>query len=290
MGLFSRKPDPRPQGGLLSATPSDLSRIGRTAYGGASTHPLGRSALEPGELDGFTLTTMQRGGLPTSASLGWRPYLERVLTELEAAADEGGEWAPVGAWLLAWELVPQADHDHPRYQRIADRALTELRDDGVSYAAVPPHGLARWTAVHGHDGASPAGWPRSREDREIPGEDQLPAPAPLKVGEPRALVERTINDAPNRVLADLRDDGLIYALIDGVDAEDGVRKRWDWHGLERPTYREFLLELGERLVLPQPWSHDDIVPYFPCRARSRDELRIEARAAASASTSGGPRP
>ena len=47
-------------------------------------------------------------------------------------------------------------------------------------------------------------------------------------------------------------------------------------GLSAPTYGEILRELGDRLVTPRHWAHDDLAGFFPCRSRSRDELRIEA--------------
>jgi hypothetical protein len=33
--------------------------------------------------------------------------------------------------------------------------------------------------------------------------------------------------------------------------------------------------LGERVVTPQLWTHDDLLPYIPCRARTRAEMRAE---------------
>ena len=44
-----------------------------------------------------------------------------------------------------------------------------------------------------------------------------------------------------------------------------------------PDYRSFLRELGERLVTHSYWAHDDLIPYFPCRLRSRAAMRTEAR-------------
>ncbi|MEJ7786585.1 MAG: hypothetical protein WKF96_17425 [Solirubrobacteraceae bacterium] len=70
----------------------------------------------------------------------------------------------------------------------------------------------------------------------------------------------------------------MVAIIDGIDQSDGVRKRWEWFMLDAPDYVTFLRELGERLVNPSSWTHDDLAPYFPCRPRSRDQMRLAARA------------
>jgi hypothetical protein len=55
-------------------------------------------------------------------------------------------------------------------------------------------------------------------------------------------------------------------------------------GLSAPDYRSFLRELGERLVTYTYWAHDDLIPYFPCRQRSRDAMRIEAQATSVSAT------
>jgi len=47
--------------------------------------------------------------------------------------------------------------------------------------------------------------------------------------------------------------------------------------VEAAGYPSFLRELEERLVTPTPWFHADLVPYFPCRAKSRAQMRAEAQ-------------
>jgi hypothetical protein len=78
------------------------------------------------------------------------------------------------------------------------------------------------------------------------------------------------------IYAERRSDGSVVAVIDGIDAADQKRKRWEWDGLDADDYSTFLRKLGDQLVTPSHWAHNDLVPYFPCRARSRNEMRIEA--------------
>ena len=98
----------------------------------------------------------------------------------------------------------------------------------------------------------------------------------LEPGECRRLAQTDDGDESNVIYGERRADGKVVAIIDGIDSEDGLRKRWEWYGLEAPDYVSFLRELGERLGEPSYWAHEDLDPYFPCRARSRDAMRIEA--------------
>jgi hypothetical protein len=66
--------------------------------------------------------------------------------------------------------------------------------------------------------------------------------------------------------------------MEGTDPDTGQVRRWDWEGLNAPDYPAFLRDLGDRLITHSLWAHDDVIPYFPCRRRSRDQMRIEARA------------
>jgi hypothetical protein len=78
----------------------------------------------------------------------------------------------------------------------------------------------------------------------------------LGAGESRKLAETAVGNHLNVIFAQRRSGGL---------AAD--------------SYEAFLRELGDRLGTPSFWAHDDLAPYLPCRAKSRDAMRIEARAA-----------
>jgi hypothetical protein len=277
MGLFSRAPHVP----LLTATAEDLIRIGYAAYGGASPYPPGAAGLPVGELDSYAMAAMDAAGYPSPGTTEWAAMEEQMLDELQAAAERGGDWAYVGALLVAFNCTSAERQQDPRYFAIVDRATTVLRDEGVAQTAIPPFALSRWEARHGYDGASPAGWPRALEDVAVPAGGEEPPVVDLAVGESRRLAQRDPGDDSNRIYAERRPDGTIVAVVDGVDLSDGVRKRWEWDGLTGTDYRSFLRLLGDRLVTATYWAHDDLRPYFPCRARSRDEMRQQAGAAAA---------
>jgi hypothetical protein len=152
-----------------------------------------------------------------------------------------------------------------------------MRTDGVAWTAVPPFAMKRWTAVHGHGGTEPKGWPSPLANLPVVAVAEAPPVEDLTEGEVRRLAQPPA--APqNSICAERRGDGSIQAVIEGTDPDTGELRRWDWDGLCAPDYPAFLRELGDRLVTHTHWAHEDLVPYFPCRARSRDQLRIEARA------------
>jgi len=278
MGLFSRFSS-HERAAVLTATPADLSRIGLAAFGGQDPHPPGMSAIPIGELDGYVMAAMASMGHPSPGSPEWAPLHRRFLDELTAAAEAAGDWGFVGAFCIATNFVASSDHEDPQFLAIVDRALIVLRDDGVSYPSVPPFALELYQRVHGFEGARPAGWPSALKDVAVSDPGRGPETVDLEDGESRRLAQPDPGEQSRVIYAERRDDGAIVAVIDGIDMSDGVRKRWEWLGLSAPDYEAFLRELGDRLVTPSYWAHPDLDPYFPCRDRSRDEMRIEARTA-----------
>jgi len=276
MGLFSRRPQQNQP--LLTASPEDLQRIGRAAFGGESPHPAGIGGLSVTEMDQHVLAAMSAGEYVSPGSPKWPARQRGFLGELIAASELGGDWAWVGAFCVANNLV--TEKSDPVFLQILDRALLVLRDDGVSHASMPPYAVSRWENVFGYDGGRPAKWPASITDVAVPRIGEEPAVEDLALGESRRVAQPFAGSQSNVIYAEWSSEGRVVAVIDGIDQGDGVRKRWEWIGLDAPSYVRFLRELGERLVNPSFWAHDDLAPYFPCRPRSRDQMRIAARAMA----------
>jgi hypothetical protein len=262
---------------LLTATPTDLKRIGELAFGGESIYPQGLSAVPTAELDGYAMAFLAAAGYPAAESSAEAAANGQFLDELVAASELAGDWGFVGAMLVAWNCVAPRHRQDPRYLQILDRALEVLRTDGVAHTAVPPFAMERWQSLHGFDGAQPTGWPSPLAYLPVPDAADVPPVEDLAVGESRQLAQAPAAPS-NMIHAERRPDGSIQAVVEGVDAESGERRRWDWEGLSAADYPAFLRELGDRLVTHSLWAHDDLVPYFPCRQRSRDQMRIEARA------------
>ena len=278
MRFFSRSSAKTSQP-ALTATPSDLIRIGTLAFAGQDPHTPGLSALPITELDGYAIAALASAGYPASGSPEWQALQGRFLDELTAAAERAGDWGFVGALCIATNVVASDHENDPRYLAIVDRAANVLRLDGVAYPAVPPFVIKYWQHVYGWEDARPAGWPSALDYVPVPALGDEPPVGDLEPGESRRLAQPHEAAHSNVIYAERRADGTIVAVIDGVDTADGVRKRWEWQGLERPDYRAFLRELGDRLVTPSYWAHDDLYPYFPCRGKSRAAMRLEAKAA-----------
>jgi hypothetical protein len=178
---------------------------------------------------------------------------------------------------VGWNCVAEDYLQELPYLKVVDRALEVMRTDGVAYSALPPFAMHRWTKVHGHAGIEPKGWPSPLADVPVVSAEEAPPVEDLAEGEMRKLAQAPA--APeNMVCAERRVDGSIQAVIEGTNPDTGELRRWDWDGLCAPDYPSFLRKLGDRLVTHTYWAHDDLVSYFPCRQRSRDQLRIEARA------------
>lgn len=275
MGFFSRSATSRRQP-LLTATPDDLRRIGIAAFGGQSTHPQGLSGIPVGELDRYAMAFLEAAGYPSAGTPPWDAAHSRFLDELTQAAERAGDWGFVGALLVGWNCVTSEHLEDSRFLAILERGLDVLRRDGVAWTSVPPFAIDRWTALHGREGVHPKGWPSALIDLQVPTADAAPPVENLADGESRKLAQAPA--APdNMIYAERRPDGSIQAVVEGPNPETSEARRWDWDGLSASDYTSFLRELGQRLVSHTYWAHDDLIPYFPCRQRSRDRMRIEAR-------------
>jgi hypothetical protein len=246
------------------------------AFGGQSVSPPGISGIPTAELDGYALAFLTAAGFPTSGSPAEGAANRQFLDELTSAAELAGDWGFVGAMCVAWNCVASPFQQDARYQAILDRALEALRLDGVSYSAVPPVVMERWTSVHGYGDIHPAGWPTSLADLPIPAAEDAPPVEDLADGEVRKLAQAPAAPA-NMIFAARRPDGSVQAVVEGPDPETGVPRRWEWEGLTAADYPSFLRKLGDCLITHRYWALDDLIPYFPCRQRSRDEMRTEAR-------------
>lgn len=260
----------------LIGGPDDLARIGTTAFGGDTPHPPGWAGVPVGDLDAYALAFLEAAGYPRGGTPEHAAAQGRFLDELAAAAAAGGDWAYVGAFLVARNALVEIEGD-PRYLEILDRGLEVLRLDGVAFTAIPPFALDRYQQVHGFDGIFPADWPGTLIDVVVPQPGEEPATEPPADGEARRVAESRPQGLVRQIFAEEREDGRFVAVFEGV-VEDGTLARWDWDGCVGPDYPSFLRVLGDRLVTPTPWYHDDLAPYFPCRAKTREELRGEARA------------
>jgi hypothetical protein len=256
----------------MIASVEDLTRLGRVAYGGDSPQPPGVAALPGGELDRYAAAALEAGNHPEIPSEAWSKLEGQFLGELLDLAQAAGPWAIVGAMFVAANFVQTTDAADGRYLEIVDKASDILRRDGVAYSAVPAFALSRWIQVHGRDGARPAGWPSALTYVEAPEVGLEPPVHELADGESRRLARRELVGTKS-YFAERRPDGTIATVIEGVDPETGDNRRWDWEGVSADTYVAFLRELGDRLVTPTEWAHEDLGPYFPCRPRSREEMR-----------------
>jgi len=153
--------------------------------------------------------------------------------------------------------------------------LETLRRDGVSYAALPPYALDLWTSLHGYDGIHPKGWSSPIENLPAPTADAANRLVDISVGESRPLAQAPA--APqNMIHGERRAADSIQAVLEGVDPDTGLTRRWDWEGVSAPDYQGFLVLLGDKIVTHTFWAHEDLIPYIPCRARTREEMRAEA--------------
>jgi hypothetical protein len=269
--LFKRPARTSP---YLTASSDDLGRIGQVAFGGESVYPPGVGAIPVAELDGYVMAAIERSGASPGTS-AWTEVNRRFLDELQEAAAAGGSWAQVGALCVGQNFVATETRSDPAFLAIVDPALEFLRTDGVAYTALPPWTVEYWRARHGDGGIHPAGWPSALEDIGTPSHEGNVPLVDLRIGESRKLAQAPAAPA-NMIYAERRKDG-IAAIFEGP-GDDGHLRRWDWEGVTAPDYKSFLRELGERLVTQSCWAHDDLVPYFPSRLRTRDEMRTAARA------------
>lgn len=200
---------------------------------------------------------------------------ERLCSEFLTADRDAGAWATVGGFVIATNLMADVQSPSPGFGSLTNKALGILRDDGVAWTALPLFACQRWTDTHGYDGANPAGWPSGLEYIAVPDPAAGPGTISLSEGDSVLVATQAAIDGGRRYFAEDR-DGRLVAVIEG-DAADGQIKRWDWPLVTAPTVPELLRELGDRFVTPTTWAHDDLAPFFPCRERSRDEMRALAK-------------
>jgi hypothetical protein len=245
------------------------------AYGGDSPHPPGAQLHE---LDQYVISAMETANYPAVGTPPYEELLGRVLAELAVAAQESMPWGVVGAFCVAINFTTDADRQKPAFVDLMDRALLVLRDDGVAYPSVPPFALKRWTGIHGYDESGPAHWPSALETLAVPDVGEKFPGVDLADDEWRPMTRDGASEDARTIYAHRSADSRVVAVVDGIDLSDGVRKQWEL-GVDSDSYTSFLGSLGDRLVTSPFWAHDDLRPYFPCRSRSRDEMRAAAKAA-----------
>lgn len=277
MGLFSKR---TAQQNAFVGTAQDLEKIGRSAFGGDNPHPPGPAGLSVAELDAYALAAMSAAGHPQVGSADWDRLQERFFMEMTAVADSGSAWALVGAFCVGVNFSAHIPPTDATLISLMDRSLDVLRRDGVAYPAVPPFALDRWREMHGSDEFVPAGWPSALEDVPLPALGTISSGLALAPGESIRVAEANLAIGRRAYCAARRADGRVVALIEGVDPSDNLMKSWEWPGVVADDIDDLLRLLGDRLITPPLWAHEALQPYFPCRARSRDEMRRLARAAA----------
>jgi hypothetical protein len=174
---------------------------------------------------------MAAAGHPMPGTAQWAALHQQFFDELTVTAERAGDWGFVGALCIANNFVADADRQDSRFLAILDRALLVMRDDGVAFAAIPPYALRRWEEVHGTEGLSPAAWPSALAHLAVPPRGEVPVTSDLAEGESRRMAQPHEGSHSNVIYAERRPDGSVVAVIDGIDAADQKRKRWEWDGL-----------------------------------------------------------
>lgn len=200
-----------------------------------------------------TATTLYMPGM-TAAQQG----PEELLNQLADAGFSRGGWALVGAVRLLMELgVERTFSAHPRYVELLDASLLFLQSQGVSSGVLRPFELDRWIATHGSVRTF-IGYDLA----PVPDAGQEPAAEDLPVGEFRRLAQLTVQPDSNAIYVDHRAENVYFAVTQAPKSdEDPERIMWDW--FSAPTLLALLRDLGERMVTPPYWAHEDLLPYFP---------------------------
>jgi hypothetical protein len=268
VGLFHRRPK-QTAGAAPYVSADELSLVGRRLFGGESPHPPGFSRLT--ELDALAIRGIERHGHPTPGTAAWAAMEAGCLADLRMASHDD-DWAVVGAFCVVCNTCADLPSQQPEFVRLMEDALDFMRRDGVAYAAVPPFAIRHWEGVHGTEGVRPAGWPSAFDTVPLPDDTWQPSMS-VPLGEVRAVALGTVQGLSRSYLIENRGDAGFVVLIEGADPESGVDRRWEWHGVSAPTQVGILRELGDRLITPTDWAHEDLAPWFPCRARTRDDMR-----------------
>lgn len=135
MSIFRRD---RPSRGETRLVPrwalDELPAIGRGAF--VELQP-------PVDVSYFYLSAFNATGCPSPGTSEWAAFVDSFLSELVAAAESEGEWAIVGAFHVAKDLVG-GDLSNQQYVDLVDRAMDVLHGLGVPFSTLPPFALARW--------------------------------------------------------------------------------------------------------------------------------------------------
>jgi len=265
MALFRRGPSaPRR---VLQASPSELAQVGETAFGGESAHPPGFSLTA---YDQYAVGALEAAGYPPTGTPSYAAFESQFFAEAAEIGAQASPWGIVGAFGVATNLATTEAKADPVYVQVMFASLDILRRDGVAWTSVPPFAIDAWVRTYGRDGVHPKGWVSALRVVPVPPVGREPATDELTDDESRPL-SRDQTDK-RTMFAWRRSDGRVVGIIEGIDDADGSQKRWEF-GIDADTYTDFLRQLGERLVTPQLWTHDDLMPYTPCRSRSRAEMR-----------------
>jgi len=99
----------------------------------------------------FYLPVLGAVGYPSPGSPQWHAFVTSFIGDLVAGAGATDEWAIVGAFHVARDLLG-ADLSNQGYVDLVDRAVAFLHQAGISLGAVPPFAYDRWRVVNGGDG------------------------------------------------------------------------------------------------------------------------------------------
>lgn len=183
---------------------------------------------------------------------------EQLMREIAAAGFVRGGWALVGGVRLLMELdLVTTFRVHPEFLALLDASLDFLQSEEVSSGVLRPFEIDRWIETHGsmrtfigHDLA------------EVPATGDEPVVEDLPMGERRRMAQLFPRPDSNVIYAEHRGVGVFWVMTQAPKSDDDPeRVMWDW--FSAPSLVALLRELGERMVTPPYWAHEDLLPYFP---------------------------
>lgn len=200
-----------------------------------------------------TVATLYMPGMSAAQS---QP--EELLNQLVDAGFARGGWALVGAVRLLMELdLVRRFAGQPRFLSLLDESLLFLQREGASSGVLRPFELDRWIETHGSVRTF-IGY----ELADLPDAGREPAVENLPVGEFRRVAQLFPQPGSNAIYVEHREENVYFAVTQAPKSdEDPERVMWDW--FSAPTLVALLRELGERMVTPPYWAHDELLPYFP---------------------------
>lgn len=183
---------------------------------------------------------------------------ERLVSEICEAASDSGGWALVGGvrLLMELDLVRRCSAD-PQFLALLDGALRFMQSQGAPSGALRPFESDRWIETQGSLRTF-IGYDLA----EMPPPGDEPALTDLQVGDFWKVVQLGAQPNSNMIYVERREADLYFAVTQAPRSdEDPERVMWDW--FSEGTLLELLRELGERMVTPPYWAHEDLLPYFP---------------------------